>query len=866
MHDFRKIVTGLILLSVIIALVVIPLSLPTVVSADSGKKPTQPTLKIGDKVKFSKDLEATYQGIDSVSRKPIWKSVIAAPSYNSDNIKIDCKWEYVDGSHFISSANLFYADVDGEKVTINKGEMSWNPIIEFTYTDGKRIGAKYVSTILIHDYINSNYMANVLRMTYTAGAYTFYRDLRLIEGVLCEYYYLPSNPNADISINQHIQGDKEHMSSVSAWDNNNKSIKVTVADSNKRVSADDLRNVAYPVIIDPTSNYYTSASDGYLWNYDTTYSVSQSGVSSDYKLPSELVNVMGQVHGAGYDIMRILLYFDTSGLPDDATISSGTLGLYGASVNPAAAFNITVMSGMPTYPHDPMVEADFDITHYTDGGGTLTTVGLSASTYNNLTLSSTGRGWVNKTGTTKFVLASSRDISAIQPTGSENIGFYSYEQGVGYRPFLEVTYTAIAPTITTNVATSVGCNVSTMNGEVTNTGGENADSHGFVYGTTSNTTTPSSGQVPPAGYTSNWTEAGSFGIGTFSKALTGLTKGQTYYFRSFAHNSGGYSYGSDQLSWTCFNDPAIAVAAATTITTSTARLQSYLTNMGGTAAQVRFGWGTVNGGDNITAYQHYSAYEGAYETGASPYLDVTTLVASTTYYFNVEATNGCGIGHGTVTSFVTEGTVGSPTNVVALPSATEIVLSWTKGTGATNTVIRYSINSCPTSNITGTALYNGIASTYTHTGLTAGTDYCYWLTGYDPIAGYSTGNVTVHSTTVSGNGTSTLFSTPLMPTDTFRQPSAAAFETKNPVAPYLTNIANVMGFPIGNLWFVFAMIGITFFAFMAFKVTHGLEAPLVVLILGFGAGGLMGIIPGLIAAFLVPIAAAILVMKLRSNV
>jgi hypothetical protein len=863
MYDFRKIVKSLILLSVLVSSVSVPLSLPSTVYSDDAKKVT---LTVGDKVRFSNNLEATYQGYNAVKKKPIWKSTIQAPTYTDENIKIDTTWKYVSENKFESKENLFTAIIDNEKVTVNDGELSWTPIIELTYSNGERVSAKYQSSLLIHDYINPNYMANIIRMTYVVKGYTLYRDLRIIEGVLCEYYYLPNNPNADVTIYQNAKGDTSHMAKPIAWDANNKPIKVDNSNGNKKVLAMDLSNVAYPVIIDPTNNYYTSANDGFTDHEGGTWAHNWAETTSTNVYDALTVLYVGQAGSGTYPVFRGSVFFDTSDLPDDAVMSSGKVGLYGYLDDSDTDFYITVQSGMPTYPHDPLVTGDYDKSLYSGMGGNITTVGFNASGYNNITLSSDGFGWISKTGTTKFQIRSSKDIAGTLPTTDEWVGFYSYEKGAGYRPFLEVTYTATPPSVTTIAATSVACNVSTLNGEITNTGGDTNTLRGFIYGTTSNSTTPGSTQVPPAGYTSNWTEVGSFSTGTFNKALTGLTQGQTYYFRAFGKNSGGYSYGADELTWTCFDDPTIIVQAATTITTSTARLQSHLNDMGGVACAVRFGWGTVNQGDNIAAYQHTSAYAGSHETGATPYLDVDTLTAGATYYFNVEASNGCGLGHGTVTSFVTEATVGSPSNVIAIPSTTSIVLSWVKGTGATDTMIRYSINSCPTSNTTGTLLYNSTASTYTHTGLTSGTDYCYWVSGYDVISGFSTTAVTVHSTTIAGSATSNLFNTPVMPTDTFRTPSATSFEAKNPIAPYLTNIASVMGFPIGNLWLVMTMLLISFLSFMAFKITNGLEAPLVVLILGFGFGGIMGIIPGLLAAFLIPIAVGILIMKLRSNV
>jgi len=90
------------------------------------------------------------------------------------------------------------------------------------------------------------------------------------------------------------------------------------------------------------------------------------------------------------------------------------------------------------------------------------------------------------------------------------------------------------PTVVTNSATNVGTLHATLNGEITDTGGENADERGFEWGTESGS------------YPNSWTETGSFGVGSFSHEITGLQPKTTYYYRAKAHNSAGWGYGDEQ--------------------------------------------------------------------------------------------------------------------------------------------------------------------------------------------------------------------------------------------------------------------------------------------------------------------------------
>ena len=149
-------------------------------------------------------------------------------------------------------------------------------------------------------------------------------------------------------------------------------------------------------------------------------------------------------------------------------------------ITAATDFDMTIQNGMPTYPHDAFVNTDYNYTYYSGAGGNLSTAGFSTAGYNAITLSAAGLTWINTTGTTKLCLRSSRDISSTAPTGAEDVTFYAYEQGVGYWPKLDVTYTAAIPTDTTAATDNITGTTATLHGEITATGGENADKRGFV--------------------------------------------------------------------------------------------------------------------------------------------------------------------------------------------------------------------------------------------------------------------------------------------------------------------------------------------------------------------------------------------------
>ena len=87
------------------------------------------------------------------------------------------------------------------------------------------------------------------------------------------------------------------------------------------------------------------------------------------------------------------------------------------------------------------------------------------------------------------------------------------------------------PTVITNNVSSIGDTTATANGNITATGGENCTVRGFQYGLS---------QTP----TWDVHSTGSFGTGSYSMGLSGLTLCTEYYVRAYATNSAGTSYGT----------------------------------------------------------------------------------------------------------------------------------------------------------------------------------------------------------------------------------------------------------------------------------------------------------------------------------
>ena len=90
----------------------------------------------------------------------------------------------------------------------------------------------------------------------------------------------------------------------------------------------------------------------------------------------------------------------------------------------------------------------------------------------------------------------------------------------------------VPPSVSTSPVTSVSAGAQTLNGNVSNTGGENV-SRGFYHGTSGTRTS-----------NTKYTLGGTQGTGNFSCGRTGLSQGTTYYNWAFACNSAGESVGN----------------------------------------------------------------------------------------------------------------------------------------------------------------------------------------------------------------------------------------------------------------------------------------------------------------------------------
>lgn len=182
----------------------------------------------------------------------------------------------------------------------------------------------------------------------------------------------------------------------------------------------------------------SAASDGYTEKVGYSYADAWTATSGTVYSTAATMKI-GQEYYA--KIYRGFVYFDASSLPDGATITAATLSLYVSGDYSTTDFDVTVQNGQPTYPHNPLIEGDYYKSYYSDDGGSRSTSTISGGGYWNITLGSTGRGWISKTNETKLCLRSSTDIAGTENGGDEYITVSTCNAGRYYAPLLYITYT-----------------------------------------------------------------------------------------------------------------------------------------------------------------------------------------------------------------------------------------------------------------------------------------------------------------------------------------------------------------------------------------------------------------------------------------
>jgi len=272
-----------------------------------------------------------------------------------------------------------------------------------------------------------------------------------------------------------------------------------------------------------------------------------------------------------------------------------------------------------------------------DGNSTVTARGVCWSTSPNPTIIDDKT--IDGTGTGSFTSY----LTNLNPSTKYYYRAYATNSlGTSYGAEYDfTTLSTYPPTVVTNAYSNLTNTDVTLNGEITGDGGDpTINESGFVYSTTSNPMIGGTGVVKVM--TNPLVDNGNFDI-----TITGLTPGQTYYYKAYAINNTGTGYGS-QSSFTMHNVPSVTTSSVTPGTT-TANGGGNVTSDGGAPVTARgICWSTSA---NPTLSNSFTVDGNG--TGSFNSSMTGLLPNATTYYVRAYATNAYGTVYGNQITFQT---------------------------------------------------------------------------------------------------------------------------------------------------------------------------------------------------------------------
>lgn len=604
------------LISSIAASVSIPLANPQIAAAEEPESGV---------IVLDQNTEVEYTGnssIDETTGQLVYEyraNISSLPLYMPDlETRIDPRfyWDSENGEWY-SGVNIFEVVINGSQVIAYKDgeEFQWDPIV---YIGGQVIEAPDKAMLISVDPLNENYQNNILEWDYG----TCVRQLRLIEGIITENYVFYEDPGADVRIDSNLYKTPNFVwiKAPYAYDADYRPLEVTVDENGKTVNASEFANAIYPVVVDDSVDIPSENYDGTIVGSEYSYSTAWSGTTGIIVDESPILWIGQSKFSDGkqpvshdvYEVTRTFLTFDTRSIPLEAEISSSVIRLCGQYDGSNTDFNIVIQSGMPTYPHRPLLDTDYDKNLYSGNGGQFWTGGFQVDQWNYI---STDPGWIKKEGYTKLCLRSSRDINGNTPSGDEAVLVWSREQGIGCAPELLIDFTVPCNYPTKPSSPGPSNSASGISVDADLSWYSDADSYEVYFGTSSN---PSY-----YGYTYN-----------NYYSLPRLSEYTTYYWRILAYNDCGRGTWGPLWEFTtggapCTNPGAFSLSSPARYAT-------------GVSIYPCLDWSDSSDVNYYNLYLGTSSNPPLYDSyiyGSEYY---PSLSYDTRYYWKVEAVNDCG--------------------------------------------------------------------------------------------------------------------------------------------------------------------------------------------------------------------------------
>jgi len=204
------------------------------------------------------------------------------------------------------------------------------------------------------------------------------------------------------------------------------------------IKATTLNNMEFPVVFDPAADITAESDDGIIItgtdaNWDNIRDATTG--TADSSVASTLSAVKAILSKSQYQISRTFFEFDTSNLPDGATINTLHLFIYGTATIYGSDDTIVIASSQgEALDNDDFNNIDFNTPYSSE------VTSWTASNWNDITLNQDGKDAVSLVGKTYMALVNhDYDYLDSDPLVNNGVGCYFSEE-TGKEPYLNITY------------------------------------------------------------------------------------------------------------------------------------------------------------------------------------------------------------------------------------------------------------------------------------------------------------------------------------------------------------------------------------------------------------------------------------------
>lgn len=228
------------------------------------------------------------------------------------------------------------------------------------------------------------------------------------------------------------------------------------------------------------------------------------------------------------------------------------------------------------------------------------------------------------------------------------VAFATNIRGTSYGQVISFTTQSQLPGVSTSGVQNIRTDSATVRGNVSSDGGSTVTERGIYWG------------ANPSPETSGVKLALGNGTGSFLGVLAGLTPGTTYYFKAYATNALGTSFGEEMSFLTLGKAPTVRNIPLTALTSTSVTLHA-VANANELSTTVSIEYGTTTSyGSTADAGNNPAT-----KTADTMNFSLSGLSPNTVYYYRVKAVNSLGTAYSNDTLFrtVLTGETGTVTDI-----------------------------------------------------------------------------------------------------------------------------------------------------------------------------------------------------------